>query len=102
MSPGALDLTWTTADTGNNNEFILSAKEVLLIWNPDASSHHVTFTSAPDEHGRSSDVASYVVGAGVISAFSFRGGSAGWQQSDGHVYFASDSALVKFAVLSIN
>lgn len=102
VGAAALDLAWVTADIVNNDEFVFSGKEVLLVWNPDASAHHVTLTSAPDEHGRSSDVTSYSVGAGVISAFSFRGGSQGWQQSDGHVYLTSDSALVKFVVLTIN
>lgn len=100
VSGGQLDLTWQTADTTNNNEFVFTGKEVLLVWNPDTAAHHLTLSSAPDEHGRSSDITSYSVGAGVISAFSFRSGSVGWLQSDGHVYFSSDSALVKFAILS--
>lgn len=102
VSAAALDLVWVTADTVNNNEFDFSGKEVLLVWNPDASVHHFTLTSAPDEHGRSSDVTSYAIAATTISAFSFRGGSQGWQQQDGDVYLASDSALVKFAILTIN
>lgn len=102
VSAGALDLVWTAADTSNDNEALLSGKEVLLVWNTDTASHNLTITSAPDEHGRSSNIASYAVGAGVISAFSFRGGNAGWLQSDGHAYFQGDSAMLKFAILTIN
>lgn len=101
VSAAALDLAWVTADAVNLNEFIFSGKEILLVWNPDASAHHVTLTSVADARGRSDDVTSYSVGAGVISAFNFRSGSEGWQQSDGHIYISSDSALVKFAVVTI-
>jgi hypothetical protein len=97
----ALDLAWTGADTSNHNEFLFSGKEVLLVWNTDTASHNLTLTSAPDEHGRSGDVTSYAVAAGVVSAFNFRAGSAGWLESDGHVYMQGDSALLKFAILTI-
>jgi hypothetical protein len=98
----ALDLVFTVADVSNHNEFKFTGKEILLVWNTDASSHNLTLTSVPDEHGRSGDIASYAVAAGVISAFSFRGGSAGWLESDGHVYMQADNALVKFAILTVN
>jgi hypothetical protein len=98
----ALDLAWVGADVSNHNEFQFTGKEVLLVWNTDTASHNLTVTSAPDEHGRADDIASYAVAAGVVSAFSFRAGGAGWLQSDGHVYFQGDNALLKFAILSVN
>lgn len=98
----ALDLTWTTADTSNGNKFTFSGKEVLLVWNPDSASHHLTISSVSDARGRSDDITSYAVGAGVISCFTFRNGAEGWQQSDGSIHISSDSALVKFAILTVN
>jgi hypothetical protein len=100
VSALALDLAWAAADVSNHNEFLFSGKEVLLVQNTDTVSHNLTLTSAPDEHGRSADVSSYAVAAGVISAFSFRAGSAGWLESDGHVYIQADNALMKFAIIS--
>ena len=102
VSALALDLAWTAADVSNHNEFLFSGKEILLVWNTDTASHNLTLTSAPDEHGRTADVTTYAVAAGVISAFSFRGGSAGWLESDGHVYMQGDNAMLKFAILSPN
>lgn len=101
VSPGQLDLTWAAADTSSHNEFLFSGKEVILVWNTDTMSHNLTITSAPDEHGRADDIATYAVGAGKISAFSVRQGAAGWQQTDGHVYLQGDNALLMFAILSV-
>lgn len=100
VSPGALDLTMTAADTSNHNEAVFSGRDLLIVQNTDSASHNLTITSAPDEHGRTSDIATYAVGAGKISVFSFRNGAAGWQQADGHIYFQADSALIFFAVLA--
>jgi hypothetical protein len=101
VGAGALDLVWTAADTVNNNEFPFTGRDILLVQNTDSASHNLTITSSPDEHGRTADVTSYAVAAGKISAFSFRQGAAGWQQNDGHVYFAGDNALLKFAVITL-
>ena len=101
VSPGALKVNFTAADVSNHNEFMYSGKEILLVTNTDSASHNVTFTSAPDEHGRSGDIATYAVPAGETHCFDFRQGAAGWLQSDGHVYFQGDNALLLFAILTI-
>jgi hypothetical protein len=100
VSAAALDLTMTAADTSMHNKTPFTGRDILLVQNTDSASHNLTITSAPDEHGRSSDIASYAVGAGKISAFSLRGGAAGWLQSDGNLYYQGDSAMLFFAVLS--
>ena len=102
VSALGLDIAWTAADVSNHNEFLFSGKEILLVKNTDSASHNLTLTSAPDEHGRSADITTYAVGAGLTSAFSFRGGSAGWLESDGHVYLQGDNAMLFFAILSVN
>lgn len=100
VSALALDLTMSAADVGNMNKSPFTGRDILLVNNTDTASHTITITSAPDEHGRSSDIATYAVAAGKISAFSFRGGAAGWLQSDGNIYYQANSALVFFALLS--
>lgn len=100
VAANALDLTWTAADTSNGNDFPLTGAEILLVWNTDSAAHTFSITSVADALGRSGDVATYSVGAGVISAYSFRGGTAGWQQTDGNVHIpAASSAMLKFCVL---
>jgi hypothetical protein len=100
VGAAALDITMTAADTSMHNEAIFSGRDLLIVQNTDSASHNLTITSAPDEHGRSTDIATYAVGAGKISVFSFRNGAAGWQQADGHIYFQGDSAMLFFAVLA--
>ena len=99
----ALDLVWTAANMSNGNKFTFTGKEVLLIWNTDASPHHATLSSVADSKGRTDDVTAYALAASDIAAFSFRGGAEGWQQgSDGSVHISADNALVKFAILTVN
>ena len=100
VSPGALKVNFSAADVGNSNEFIYTGKEILLVTNSGMSPYTVTFSSAPDEHGRSSDISAYSVPAGETHQFSFRQGSAGWLQSDGHVYFAGSNAALLFAIIA--
>lgn len=100
VSAGALKVNFAAADVSNHNKSSFTGKEILLVWNTDTGAHNLTLTSAPDEHGRSSDIASYSIPAGEVHAFSFRGGAVGWQQSDGNVYYQADDVSVKFAVIS--
>ena len=96
----ALDIAFTAADATNGNSFPLTGGEILLVWNTDASAHTFSITSVADTLGRTGDVTTYSVGAGIISAYSFRGGVNGWQQGDGTVHIpAASSALLKFCVL---
>lgn len=97
---GALDLIWLSADSDNGNEFSLTGREVLFMWNPDASAHRVTLTSAQDERQRFADLV-YELAPGAFSAFSFRYGSIGWKQSDGNAYISADDAAVQLAVVQI-
>jgi hypothetical protein len=100
ISAGQLDLVWTAADVSNGNSFPLTGREILLVQNSGASAYTFTITSAPDAEGRSGDVTTYSVAAGVVSCYSFRGAqSGGWQQSDGTVHLAASNAAIKFAVL---
>ena len=100
VSAGTLKVNFTAADVGNSNQFIFTGKEILLVTNSGMSPYTVTFTSAPDEHGRTQDISAYSVPAGETHAFSFRQGSAGWEQTTGQVYFAGSNAALLFAILA--
>lgn len=87
-------------DVTNHTQFKSTGKEILLAFNSDASDHTVTVNSVVDERRRTGDITSYNIVAGQLFAF----GAiqvAGWAQSDGNVYLQANSALVKFAVLTL-
>ena len=98
VAPAGLDLAFVTLDAANGNSFVVTGKEILVIWNPDVSGHTVTIASAPDALGRTGDIATYTVGAGVISAFLINNVN-GWKQTDGTVHITGNSALLKVAIL---
>jgi hypothetical protein len=99
INAGDLVYVPAAADTSNGNKFPLTGHEVLLAENTDTDAHHITISSVADEEGRLGDVTSYAVAAGAQVAFSFRGGTAGWKQTDGNAYVSADDATVKFTVL---
>lgn len=102
VGSGALNFTLAAADPSNGNSFALTGREVLLVFNSDvAAAHTVTFTSAPDPQGRTSDITSYSVASGAYAIFSYRGGVNGWRQSDGTAHLMASSASIEFAPLYI-
>jgi hypothetical protein len=58
-------------------------------------------TSTADSRGRTSDISSYAIAAGVHIAFSFLAGQEGWEQTDGTAHVQTDDATVKLAVLYV-
>lgn len=104
-SAGALTLTWTAADTSNNNMADLTGKEVLLAWNTHASTGYtVTVTSVVDRNGRTGDITSYALAAGEIACIGPIQ-TEGFQQTGtdkGKIYFQANNAAVKFAVVQFN
>lgn len=102
VGSGALNFALAAADPSNGNSFALTGREVLLVFNSDvAAAHTVTFTSAPDPQGRTSDITSYSVASGAYAIFSYRGGVNGWRQSDGTAHLMASSASIEFAPLYI-
>jgi hypothetical protein len=113
VAAASLDLAFTAADAVNGNYFVADqfsynsaapgivplgsiGGDYLLVWNPTGGALTFTLTSQP-VNGRSGDITSYSVGAGVISAFKFSN-LAGWQDGSNNVYFLGAAGLM-FAVL---
>ena len=94
------DVLPTAADASNGNSVTLTGREIILVLNTDTGSHTVTFTSTPDSQGRSGDITSYAVAAGVYSLFGPFPLN-GWLGSNGSMTFSSNSALVKFFVIRL-
>lgn len=99
---GALGLNYvyTAADVANGNSFGCTGHEVVVAQNTDSGSHTVTISSAPDAYGRSGDITSYALAAGLFAVLPFFT-VAGWRQSDGTIHIQANDATVKFAVLRL-
>lgn len=94
-------VTWTAADTSNDNQFTLTGRELILIRNQDgANAHNVTLTSIADPYGRTGDITASVAASGY-RAF-WVGALLGWLQSDGKFYLEADSTQIEFAILKID
>lgn len=96
---GAQAYTFAAHDTVNENDFLISGREVLLISNTDASSQDVVISSTPDSYGRTGDL-TISVAAGTREAIAFLDRS-GWMQSDGALYLDCTSANIEYAVLRL-
>lgn len=96
---GSVAYTMTAHDTVNENDFLTTGREMLLIESTDAGSQDVVITSAPDSYGRTQDL-TVAVGAGELRAvfFSTRDG---WMQSDGAIYLDCTVATIAYAVLRL-
>lgn len=99
---GDLAFTMTAMDVANGNSFVATGREVLVFQNSDASAHTVTITSVADKLGRTdASLTAYSIPANGFAAIQMKEINA-WLQSNGSIYLATSSALVKFAVLQTN
>lgn len=94
-------LTMTAADVPNMNQAVLSGNEMLVAHNTGASPYTVTVTSAPDEYGRTKDIAAESIAAGAYKIFG-RFKLNGWRQSDGRLYFQASNASVLFGLIRLS
>lgn len=93
-------LTFTAADVTNKEEVVLTDREILIARNTHGSTtYNVTITSVADAYGRVGNVTK-AIAAGAFAIFGPIK-SAGWQQSNGKLYFEADNAAVTFAVVRL-
>ena len=93
-------LTMTAADVGNLNQFTATGKDLLIIHNPALSDYTFTVTSTPDAYGRTKDIATETVAAGVYKIVGPLE-LTGWVQTDGKIYIAASNASVKFGIVAL-
>lgn len=93
-------ITWTAADTTNNNQFKATGAELLLIRNTSTSNARtVTVLSVPDApYGRTGHLVITLQPGDYVVTQVFP--LLGWQQQDGHIYVNGDSDI-EFAVIRI-
>lgn len=94
------DLPLVASDIVNGNNFVSTGRELLVVDNTDVAAQTVTVVSAPDEHGRSGDIAAYPVPAGVVSILGpFK--QKGWMRGTGTVRVNTSTATVKLGVIRL-
>lgn len=96
----AADITFTAADTVNQNQTTLTGKEMILARNVDASPHNITVNSVPDPFNRTNNITNYALGANEHAIFG-PFDRTGWRQTDGQLYFEGDNVNIEFAVIRI-
>ena len=98
--PGG-EATWsfTAADTTDQNDFILTGREVLLIDNANVAAQDVTIDSVADPYGREGDLTVSVPASSTVALYF--GDRSGWMQSDGTLYLDTASADISYAVLRL-
>ena len=101
VAADALDITFTTCDPVNFDEFAMTGRDLLLVKNAHASTaKYFTLESIADDKKRTGDVTQYSLGAGEIAAFYF-GRMDGWAQSTGKMNLKGESTDIKFSVLRL-
>lgn len=100
-SANAADVTMTAADVANLNQFAATSTNLVLAHNGGVGAATITITSAPDEKGRTGDIAAYSLGAGEYAVFGPFDSQRGWRQADGYVYLQASSADIKLGVIEL-
>jgi len=90
-------LTFAAADTVNQNSFVYTGREIIIVENTDASTRNVTLTSIADDLKRVGNVTKAV----TANAFTVFKASelTGWIQSTGLFHLEGDHAGLLFAVI---
>ena len=96
---GSVVYTFAAHDTTNENDFLSTGREMLLIKSADGAPQDVVVTSAPDTYGRTQDL-TITVGAGEERAVAFLQRD-GWMQPDGAIYLDCVVATISYAVIRL-
>lgn len=90
-------VTWTAADPVNDEQIVLTQKDILIIWNSGASTRNFILTAVADTLGRTTNIGESIA-AGVMKCCI--PGFEGFRQSGGYLYLEADHADIKYAVLT--
>jgi hypothetical protein len=94
VSQGQLDKAFQASDPVNGNYYQSSGRDMLIVFNSDASPHTFGITSAPDQFGRFANV-TYTVAAGAYEVVIITS-QAIFTQPSGQVLLTSSDAHILF------
>ena len=95
----AADFAFVAADTVNQNDTLLTGKEMIVARNVDGSPHTVTINSVNDPFNRTKDITAYSLGAGEFAIFG-PFDTVGWR-TGGKINFEGDNVNIEFAVVRL-
>ncbi|KKM90810.1 hypothetical protein LCGC14_1234820 [marine sediment metagenome] len=101
VSANALDFTFANSDNAAGNDFVITGRQLLLVFNNDVGAQTFTISSVADQFGRKGDITTYSLDAGEYAAFWF-GNVVGWKQALNKILLASSNDNVQFAVLNLD
>ena len=104
IAANGLDVTFTAADTVNQNSIAFGATGRVLIVARNTSTttaFTLTITSFPSASVglRSKDVTAYSLGAGEMAQYVVQ--RTGWEQADGLIYVEANNVAIEFAAFDI-
>lgn len=94
-------VTFTTADTTNKEQTTLTGREIIIAHNSGAAPATVTVTSTADPYGRTGDITADSIAASAYAVYGPFGVDAGWQQTNGYLYFEASSTDIAFTVIRV-
>ena len=92
------DVTMTAGDVAGNT-FTAVDKQILILHNTGGSSYTATVTSTADAQGRTRDITTYAIAAGVYSAIFLP--SNGFVNSSGKITVTVSNTAVKVGILRL-
>ena len=96
----ALDFVWGAGDATNENDFIFTGRELILVRNDNAAAKTIGLVSSvAQKTKRTADIAAYSVGIGEYACF-WPGNPDGWNQS-GKFHLDCEDDLIKYAIIRI-
>lgn len=96
FSANDLDVTLSTGNNTDGNEWSVRAGDVLYALNTDDGAHTFTLQSVEDAQGREGDINAYSLGAGEVAAVTIDK-TIGWADS-GIVHVDCNDATIMFWV----
>lgn len=106
-APGGFPLagtvvTLTAADSSNNNAFVCTGREVLLVTNVHASAAKTfTVNTQTNSRKRSADITAQSLAAGAFVVLGTFTRKEGWVQADGTIHCTGEDNNIKFAVITL-
>lgn len=97
---GGTVVTWTAADVSNGDEISLTDKDMLLVRNVHASTGYTyTVASVADERGRTGDLTTIALAAGVMHVIG-NGMGTGWLQTTGKLNLNANNTNIQWAIIT--
>lgn len=95
-------LTLTAADVSNKNYFVMEGDDLLIVRNDGTGAQTVTIASVADDMGRTGDITADSLAQDTWAVYGPFRNTAGWAQTQRHMYLEASDAGMKFAVVKLS